>query len=157
MFTFLSLIKNVLFAYIWSKKSQLSRSLVLKLIGICRIKWWLSLFLFLIGNTFFLGKFGPKSQSYQFKPKFGTNTNSNMQNSIVVLNFFVYGQKCSFWANLVQKVKIISLSWNSVPTLFRICRIQWRCSLFSFSVRNAILGKFGPKFQNCQFKTKFGS
>ena len=53
----------------------------------------------------FLGKFGPKSQIYQFKLKFGTYTNSNMQNLMAVFTFFVFNQKCRFWANLVQKVK----------------------------------------------------
>ena len=34
----------------------------------------------------FLGKFGAKNQNYQFKLKFGTYTNSNMQNSVVMFN-----------------------------------------------------------------------
>ena len=34
------------------------------------------------------------------------------------------------WANLVQNIKIISLSWNLVPRPIWICRIQWWCSLF---------------------------
>ena len=32
--------------------------------------------------------------------------------------------------NLVQKLKIISLSWNFVPRLIQICRIPWWCSPF---------------------------
>ena len=46
---------------------------------------------------------------------------------------------------MVQKVKIISWSWNLVPTLIRICRIQLWCSLFCFWVEMLFLGKFGPK------------
>ena len=71
----------------------------------------------------FLGKFGPKNQNYQFKLKFGTYTNSNMQNSMVMFIFFVFDWKYPFWANLVQKVKIISLSWNLVPTVIQLCRV----------------------------------
>ena len=56
-----------------------------------------------------------------------------------------FDRKYPFWTNLVQKVKIISLSWNLVPTLIRICWIQWRCSLFSFSNRNVFLGQIGAK------------
>ena len=109
----------------------------------------------------FLGKFGPKNQNYQFKPKFGTYTNSNMQNSMVMLTFPVFEWKYPFWANLVQivniysfflflirnaglfwenlvqNVKIVSLRLNLLASLIPICRIQSQCSLFSFSIRNA--------------------
>ena len=44
----------------------------------------------------FLGKLGPKNQNCQFKLKFGTYTNSNMQNSMVVFTFSVLDQKQSF-------------------------------------------------------------
>ena len=64
--------------------------------------------------------------------KFGTCTNSNMQNSMVMFTFSVFEQKYHFRENLVQKIKIISLSWNLVLTLIRTCRIHWGC--FSFSV-----------------------
>ena len=36
-------------------------------------------------KTPFLGKFGPKYQNYQLRVKFGTPTNSNMQNLMVML------------------------------------------------------------------------
>ena len=74
-----------------------------------------------------------------------------------------------FWVNLVQKIKIVSLNWNLVPRLIRICRIQCQCPLCMFQTGNAIfwqiwskkttpfLIKFGPKNQNCQFKLKFGT
>ena len=51
-----------------------------------------------------------KNQNCQFKLKFGTYTNSNMQNSMALLTFSVLDQENSFWANLVQKIKIVSLS-----------------------------------------------
>ena len=42
----------------------------------------------------------------------------------------VFNWKYLFWVNLVQKLKIISLSWNFVPRLIQICRIPWWCSFF---------------------------
>ena len=89
----------------------------------------------------FLGKFYPKNLNYQFKLEFGTYTNSNMQNAMVIFTFSVFDRKYPFWANLVQKVKIISLSWNLVPRLIRICRIQWWCSLFLFLTGNTLFGQ----------------
>ena len=80
----------------------------------------------------FLGKFGSKNQNCQLKLKFGTYTNSNMQNSMVMFIYFVFDWKYPFWANLVQKIKIISWSWNLVPGLIQICRIQWCCSRYFF-------------------------
>ena len=52
-------------------------------------------------------KFGPKNQNCQCKLKFGTYTNSNMQNSMVIFIFFCFQSEMVFWANLVQKFKII--------------------------------------------------
>ena len=50
---------------------SLSRNLVTRLISICEIQWWCSLFQFSTGNTS-LGKFGPKNQNCQFELKFRT-------------------------------------------------------------------------------------
>ena len=58
----------------------------------------------------FLGKFGSRSQNYQFKLKFGTYSNSNIQNSTLLITFSVFDRKYHLWANLVQEVQIISLS-----------------------------------------------
>ena len=58
----------------------------------------------------FLGKFGPKNQNCQFILKFGTWTNSNMQNSMAVFLASVLGWKYPFWASLVQKMKIVSFN-----------------------------------------------
>ena len=60
-----------------------------------------------------LGKLGQKNQSCQFKLKFGTYTNSNMQNSMVVFTFSVLDRKHPFWENMVQKIKIVSLKVTS--------------------------------------------
>ena len=77
-----------------------------------------------------------KNQNCQIKLKFGTQTNSNMENSMVVFTFSGLNQKHFFWVNLVQKIKIVSLSWILVPRLIRICRIQLRCSLFLYQTMN---------------------
>ena len=100
----------------------------------CRIQWSCLLFLFLNGNTL-----------YQYKLKFGTYTNLNMHNSMVMFNFSVFDWKYPFWTNLVQKVKIISWSWNLVPRLIRICRIQWWCWIFLFLIGNALFGQIWSK------------
>ena len=62
----------------------------------------------------FLGKFGPKYQNCQLKLKFSTQSNLNTQKSMVLFTFSVFKQKYAFWANLVQKIKILSLSLNLV-------------------------------------------
>ena len=66
-------------------------------------------FLFQAGNILF-GQIWSKNLTCQFKLKFGTQTNSNMQNSMVVFTFYVLDQKHTFRANLVQKIKTVSLS-----------------------------------------------
>ena len=93
----------------------------------------------------FLGKLGPKNQNCHFMLKFGTYTNPNMQNSMVMFIFSVFDWKYPFWANLAQKVKIISWSWNFVPRLIRICRIHWCCSRFLFSTGNTLFGQICSK------------
>ena len=51
-----------------------------------------------------------KNPNCQLKLKFGSLTNWNMQNSVVMFTFSVFDWKCPFWANLVQKFKIVTLS-----------------------------------------------
>ena len=68
-------------------------------------------------------------------------------------NFSVSDCKYRFWANLVQNIKKVSLSWNMVPRLIRICRVHWLCSLFPFltkNIQNTLFGQIWPKIQNCQ-------
>ena len=73
-----------------------------------------------------------------------------MENLTMMLTFsaFFY-HKYTFGAILVQK---ISLSWNFVARLIRICIIEWWCSCF-----RPFLKKFGPNNKNCQFKLKFAT
>ena len=89
----------------------------------------------------FLGKFSPKYQNWQFMVK----PNLNKQDKMAVFTFSVLGLKYSFWANLVQKVKIVSLSWNLGTSLIRICRIDWCCSLFSFVTGNTLFVQIWSK------------
>ena len=42
--------------------------------------------------------------------KYGTQPNLHMQHSVMLFIFFVFDWKYPFWANLVQKTKIICLS-----------------------------------------------
>ena len=53
------------------------------------------------------GKFGPKNRNCNFKLKFHIWTNLNMETSIVMLNFFALDKKHTFWANLLQKIKMV--------------------------------------------------
>ena len=55
---------------------------------------------------------------------------------MMMLTFSVSDQKYPSWGNLVQNIKIVSLSWHLAPTLIFICKIQWWCSLFPFSTKN---------------------
>ena len=81
-------------------QSCLKWNLVLRLIWICRIHWWCLFFLFLVA---FLVKFGSKKWNWQFKLKFGTQFNSNMQNSMLILTFCFWSE-ILFLGNLVQKI-----------------------------------------------------
>ena len=64
-----------------------------------------AIFPFPTRNTLF-GQIGPKYQNCQFKLKFGTYINSNMQDSLVMFTFLCFDWKYPFWANLVRKIKI---------------------------------------------------
>ena len=58
----------------------------------------------------FLGKFGPRSQNCCFNLRFGDQTNLSMQKSVVMFTFSALDQKYSFWAKLVQKIKIVIIN-----------------------------------------------
>ena len=57
----------------------------------------------------FFGKFGPKTQYCQLKLQFGTWTNLNMQNSIVMLNFSAWDKKYPFWSKFGPKKTKLSV------------------------------------------------
>ena len=71
-----------------------------------------AIFSFLTGNTLFgqIWSKKKKNQNCQCKLKFSTKANSNTQNSMVMFSFFVFDWEYSFWANLAQQIKIVSLS-----------------------------------------------
>ena len=79
------------------------------------------------GNTFF-GQSWSKNEKCELKLKFGTYTNSNMQNSIVVFTFFCFRLETRFLGKFGPK-KLVS-------RLIPICRIQWWCLLFLFQMGN---------------------
>ena len=74
-------------------------------------------FLFQVENTFWSRK-----SKCQIKLKFGAQTSSNMQNSMMVFILSVGDQKYPYCANLVQKIKIFRKSnsdmLNSMVILF---------------------------------------
>ena len=82
-------------------------------------------------------------------------TNSNMKSSMAIFTFSVLDWKYPFWENLVQKIKIISLSWNLEPKLIWICRLQFGIHFCCFKPKIPFLGKFGAKIRNCHFKLRF--
>ena len=110
LFSFLFLSGNTLFGQILSKKSKLSvESEIWQLdyFEYAEFSDAAHFFCFSVEIPF-LAKFGPQNQNSRFKLKFGTYTNSNMQNSMVMFIYFVFDDKQPFWANLVQNIKIIS-------------------------------------------------
>ena len=64
-----------------------------------------STFLFKL-ETPFLANLVQKAQNGHFKQKYGTKTDLNMQNSTVVLTFFVFDWKYSFRTNLLKTSKL---------------------------------------------------
>ena len=78
-----------------------------------------------------------------------------MQISKVTFTFSFLDQIYPFWANLVQKIKIVSLSWNMQN--WRICRIECWCSFFCFRPKILLLSNFVLKNQSCKFRLNFGS
>ena len=83
---------NSLFGQIWSTKKikivNLRCNLIPSLIQIYRIRCLCSFFSFLIGITP-SGQIWSKKSNCQLKLKFGTQTNSSMQNSVVVFIHFI--------------------------------------------------------------------
>ena len=76
-------------------------------------------------ETLFFGKFVPKNQNYQFKLKFAAQTNSNMQNSMVLFTFSVSDRKYRFLSKFGTKIQNCLFKVNFISSLVRICRIQW--------------------------------
>ena len=122
----------------------LKLNLVSKLIRICRIPWNCPLFHFW-SKIPFLGKFCLKFQNCLCKVKFGNQSNSNMQNAMVI-QFFRFWPKMPYLGKFGQKNKnflfklkfgtsINSNMPNPIVMFFFSC--FWR--------KIPVLGKFGPK------------
>ena len=101
----------------------------------------------------FRAKFGSKNQTCRLKLKFGAYTTVIRICKIHwwCSLFSVVDWNHNFRANLVQKIKIVSLSWFLVPRLIRICRIHWCCSLFLFYIVDTFLGKRSWTMRNCNY------
>ena len=56
-----------------------------------------------MGNTPFLGKFGPKNQNCQFELEFSTYANLNMQNSKGMFTFSIFDRKYLFLGKFRSK------------------------------------------------------
>ena len=67
----------------------------------------------------------------------------------MLFTLFDFEWKDRFWISLVQKVKIISWSWNLVPALIQKCKIQWCCLLFLFFSGNKKKTKYSQFGPNC--------
>ena len=76
---------------------------------------------------------GPRAEKF--------NIVSNDYGRTYKSDFSVSDREHCFWTNFVQNIIIASLSWNSVPRLIRLCRIQWCCSIFLFSTGNTFFGQ----------------
>ena len=73
--------------------------------------------------------------NFRIKLKFGTYTNLNVLDSILMFTFSALDWKQTFWTNVMAKIKIACLCWNFVLTLLLIRWFWWWCS--------------GPKVPNC--------
>ena len=118
---------------------SLSWNLVPRIICICRNQWWCLPLPFLTRNTLF-GKMSPKIQNFLFKVKCDTWTSWKMQNSMVLINFSALGCEYTFWVNLVQKIKIVRISWNLVIPIWTI--EWWSLFFFVFDRKYRFLGNF---------------
>ena len=72
----------------------------------------------------FLGKYFPKNQNcwgWTLEPRL-------CRIRWCFSLFYFLDQKYHFWDNLVQKIKIVSFTWNWIS--IRICKTRWWYSLF---------------------------
>ena len=108
-----------------------------------------------------MGKFGPKNQNYQLKLKFGTCTNSDIQNSMVIFTFSVFDRESTFFGkfgpknqNYQSKLKFGTYSNSNMqnsmamftffvfgrkyPVWANLIQIVNIYSFFLFPIRNAL-------------------
>ena len=78
-----------------------------------------------------------------------------MQNSMAMLTFSFFDGKYSFWANLIQKIKIVNLRSNSVLKLIQICRIEWL--YFCYRPEITLRANLVQHLENVSLKLTFGT
>ena len=128
----------------WTRSAIVPRNMALSLIWICRIQWWCSLFSFSVGNTLFGQIWSKKIKIVSFETWYHAKFEYAEFND--ALHFFCFGPEIPFWSKSGRKKKkIVSLRWNLILRLIWICKIQWWCSLFTFSTGNTLFGEIWSK------------
>ena len=104
----------------------------------------------------FLGKFGPKTQNYQFKLKFCTQTNSNMQNSMMMFTFSVFDWKYLFgqiWSKKSKLAVCAEISHQINLNMHNYVVNMW-CPLFLFQTRKTLFGQIWSKKSKLSVKAE---
>ena len=94
----------------------------------------------------FLGILGERNLNCQFKAKFGTETNLNMQNSMGMFIFSVSIRNTVFGQNVSAEMQYLNL--------FAYTQFIGVAAFFCLRPGMPFSRKFGLKNQNCQFKLK---
>ena len=132
-----------------------SWNLVIDLIWIWRTQWWCSMVPVFDRMYPLFRKFVLKNQKFLLKLKFRTQTNSNMQNSIVIW-FFVFvfcfffsllDRKDPFW--LIRSKNLKLSVYAEICYLGYFEYLTFDEMMFTFSVLN-LFCKFYPKKSICQ-------
>ena len=85
--------------------------------------------------------------------KFGTQTNSIIQNSMMMFIFSLFDEENLFWANLLKKSQNFQFKLKFyTQTNSNIQNSMVQCT--SFRPKMLFLRRFDPENQNCQ---KFGA
>ena len=82
---------------------------------------------------------GQKNSNCLFKQKFGTKTNLNMRNSMMMFKFSVFDYEYLLWANLVQRFKTVCSNLNLIQRLIQTYKTQWWCLFYLFQIENSYL------------------
>ena len=108
-------------------------------------------------EIFFLGKFFQENQNCQFKRKFGTKTNLNIENSVVMFTFVFFRPEINLLGKFISKMKIcwFKMTFGAYTNWY----MQNSMVVFILSVldRKYPFWTNFVKNTNCQFKLKFGS
>ena len=73
---------------------------------------------------------------------------SNIANSMMVFTFSFADQKYPFWANLVENIKSVCLSWNLMSRLLNnYAEYDGGFNFFCLRPKISFWGKFGPIFK----------